>query len=229
MREHTRFTGSRSGVHDGRRWGTEDRLSLALVEAVKQMVGIHGPTLGAACSRPHITMTSVPYSPKSLNEGERIILDLHPHWWDFVPPTALGIAGAALGFMSSNIAIDGSNDFEKLVEWVAVRASWLLVVVCAAWLAKSLLQWSRTHFVVTNHRVIYREGVIARTGVEIPIRRVNNVNFHQTVFERLVGAGDLLIESGGEDGQSRFSNIRDPEQVQNLIQRTLMEYERGSE
>jgi hypothetical protein len=50
---------------------------------------------------------------------------------------------------------------------------------------------------------------------------VNNVNFHQTAFERIVGAGDLLIESGGEDGQSRFSNIRDPENVQNLIQRTI--------
>jgi membrane protein YdbS with pleckstrin-like domain len=229
MREHPGFARSRSGMHNRCRWRTEHCLSLALVEALKQMVGIHGPTLGAACSRPHITMTNVPYSPKSLNEGERIILDLHPHWWDFVPPTALGVAGVVFGFMSSSIATDRSNDFVKLVEWVAVRASWLLVVVCVAWLVKSLLQWSRTHFVVTNHRVIYREGVIARTGVEIPIRRVNNVNFHQSVFERLVGAGDLLIESGGEDGQSRFSNIRDPEQVQNLIQRTLLEYERGTE
>lgn len=174
-------------------------------------------------------MMGMPYSPKSLNEGERIILDLHPHWWDFVPPTALGVAGAVLGIMSSEIADVDSNDFMKALEWIAVRASWLLVVVCVAWLVKSVLQWSRTHFVVTNHRVIYREGLIARTGVEIPIRRVNNVNFHQSVFERLVGAGDLLIESGGEDGQSRFANIRDPEQVQNVIQRTLMEYERGTE
>jgi uncharacterized membrane protein YdbT with pleckstrin-like domain len=80
--------------------------------------------------------------------------------------------------------------------------------------------------VVTNHRVIYREGVVARIGVEIPISRVNNVNFHQSFIERLVGAGDLLIESGGEDGQSRFANIRDPEEVQNIIQRTVIEFEK---
>jgi uncharacterized membrane protein YdbT with pleckstrin-like domain len=83
------------------------------------------------------------------------------------------------------------------------------------------LQWSRVHFVVTNQRVIYRSGVIARNGIEIPVRKVNNVSFHQSVIERIVGAGDILIESGGEDGQSLFSDIRDPEQVQNIIQRTL--------
>src|SRR4029077_19174297 len=51
----------------------------------------------------------------------------------------------------------------------------------------------------------------------IPLERVNNVNFHQGIFERMLGAGDLLIESGGEDGQQRFTDIRRPAQVQNLI------------
>ena len=166
------------------------------------------------------------YSRRNLNEGEEIVIDLHPHWWDFVPPASSLLAGAALSAASERIvAVDPADGAERgfmdLVEWSASRASWLLVLVCAIWLAWRVVQWSLTHFVVTTHRVIYREGVIARTGIEIPIGRVNNVNFHQSAFERIVGAGDLLIESGGEDGQSRFSNIRDPENVQNLIQRTI--------
>lgn len=166
------------------------------------------------------------YSRRNLNEGEEVVIDLHPHWWDFVPPTASLIGGAALSYASERIVavdpVDGAErGFMDLVEWASSRASWLLVLVSAIWLGVKVVQWSRTHFVVTTHRVIYREGVIARTGIEIPIGRVNNVNFHQTAFERIVGAGDLLIESGGEDGQSRFSNIRDPENVQNLIQRTI--------
>jgi len=36
-----------------------------------------------------------------------------------------------------------------------------------------------------------------------------------------VGAGDLLIESGGEQGQQRFSNIRRPFEVQNEIYRQM--------
>ena len=73
---------------------------------------------------------------------------------------------------------------------MAVRASWLLVVTGLVGLLVQAVKWSRTHFVVTNHRVIYREGVVARIGVEIPISRVNNVNFHQSFIERLVGAGE---------------------------------------
>ena len=41
------------------------------------------------------------------------------------------------------------------------------------------------------------------------------------MFERLVGVGDLLLESAGEQGQSRFSNIRDPEAVQLEIYRQM--------
>jgi uncharacterized membrane protein YdbT with pleckstrin-like domain len=74
-----------------------------------------------------------------------------------------------------------------------------------------------TNFVITSNRLIFRQGVIGKSGVEIPLERVNNVNFHQTVFERMLGLGDLLIESGGEDGQQRFTDIRRPAQVQNLI------------
>jgi uncharacterized membrane protein YdbT with pleckstrin-like domain len=71
--------------------------------------------------------------------------------------------------------------------------------------------------VITSDRVIFRSGVLAKSGIEIPLERVNNVLFNQSIFERMLGAGDLLIESGGEDGQQRFSDIRRPERVQNLI------------
>jgi uncharacterized membrane protein YdbT with pleckstrin-like domain len=53
--------------------------------------------------------------------------------------------------------------------------------------------------------------------VEIPLERVNNVNFSQTIIERILGAGDLLIESGGQDGQQRFSDILRPQEVKKVI------------
>ena len=76
------------------------------------------------------------------------------------------------------------------------------------------LTWATINFVITSDRVIYRSGLIAKHGIEIPLERVNNVSFRQGIFERMIGAGDLLIESGGEDGQQRFTDIRDPERVQ---------------
>ena len=51
----------------------------------------------------------------------------------------------------------------------------------------------------------------------MPLERINDVKFKQSVFERIVGAGDLTIESGGEYGQNRFTDIRKPEEVQKTI------------
>jgi uncharacterized membrane protein YdbT with pleckstrin-like domain len=161
------------------------------------------------------------YTQKYFNEGEIMVLDLHPHWWTFVKPTFKLIGALALVVVSNRIATDTSSSFLTTLETVAVNASLALVGVTFIMLLIHTLQWSRVHFVVTNQRVIYRSGVIARNGIEIPVRKVNNVSFNQSFIERIVGAGDLLIESGGEDGQSLFSDIRDPEQVQNIIQRTL--------
>ena len=69
--------------------------------------------------------------------------------------------------------------------------------------------------------IFFREGVFRRDGVQIPLERVNNVNFQQTFFERILGAGDLLIESGGEDGHQRFSDIKHPDRVTNVIHEAM--------
>ncbi len=161
------------------------------------------------------------FSTKYLNDDEHVILDLHPHWWTFVEPSISLITLLVLWLKSYDIAEAQSSNGMRLLETVCVRAIEVLVVVGVVRLGVRALKWSRTHFVLTNQRVIFRSGVIARVGIEIPLYRVNNINFHQSIFERLIGAGDLLIESGGEDGMEVFDNIRDPEQVQSYIQRAM--------
>lgn len=151
------------------------------------------------------------FAQKNLNANETIAVDLHPHWWYFASPVLMLAVSIVLGVMVLANGADGwAGDTAKVILVVAL-------VVGALWLGARYLKWMNTHFVITSHRIIYRSGVIAKSGIEIPLERVNNVNFGQSVFERLVGAGDLLIESGGEDGQSRFSDIKHPDQVQRMI------------
>ena len=69
--------------------------------------------------------------------------------------------------------------------------------------------------------MIYRTGVISKRGVEIPLERINNINFHQRLIDRIIGAGDLDIESAGKDGQSHFDFIRHPDGVQHEIYRQM--------
>lgn len=152
----------------------------------------------------------MPYPKKLLNDYETVALDLHPHWWHFAQAIMALIASVAIG-IAARILLDG--DAERFITWVAIFA----ILASAVWLFIQYLRWSTTNFVITSDRIIFREGIVAKKGIEIPLERVNNIHFEQSVFERLLGAGDLLIESGGEAGQQRFTDIRRPERVQNLI------------
>jgi uncharacterized membrane protein YdbT with pleckstrin-like domain len=149
----------------------------------------------------------MPYDRKLLNSYEEIAVDLHPHWMYFAKPI-LAITGTVVFAITMFALFD--------VEPVRLFGV-LTVLVAAAWLGGRYLKWATTNFVITTDRVIFRRGVFAKSGIEIPLERINNVNFRQTVFERIVGAGDLIIESAGKDGQSRFTDIRRPETIQNLI------------
>lgn len=154
----------------------------------------------------------MPYPKKLLNDYETVALDLHPHWWSFANPVIAVIVASILGILSLTM-IDDDSDAAKPVRWLAL----ILVVVAALWLLLRYVKWATTNFVITSDRIIYRHGVIAKSGIEIPLERVNNVLFNQSIFERVLGSGDLLIESGGESGQQRFTDIKRPQRVQNLI------------
>ena len=152
----------------------------------------------------------MPFPKKNLNANETIALDMHPHWWYFAEPAWSLLGSIILGII---VLTKTHGDAGKALRWLSL----ILLVGTAIWLITRYMKWLTTNFVITSNRLIFRQGVIGKSGIEIPLERVNNVNFHQTVFERILGAGDLLIESGGEDGQQRFTDIRHPAQVQNLI------------
>lgn len=155
------------------------------------------------------------FPARLLNDHENVVLDLHPHWWFFGPP-AIMFGGSLFVAMVVKAQLE-AGWLEDALTYLAIAA----IVVSAAWLVVQLVKWRTTYFVVTSDRLIYREGVVARGGVEIPLQRVNNVNFSQGILERLIGVGDLLIESGGADGQQTFTDIAQPEKVQNIIQSTI--------
>ena len=68
--------------------------------------------------------------------------------------------------------------------------------------------------------------MIARRGIEIPLENITNVNFSQTIIERALGAGDLIVESAGETGRSEFTNIPRPDEFQALLYKVREERSR---
>jgi uncharacterized membrane protein YdbT with pleckstrin-like domain len=152
------------------------------------------------------------FPKKLLNEGEEVLADLHPHWAYFTKPVLVLLGGIALGIVTL-VTTATKTTPRKGLGFLSLA----VLAIGVAWVLLRLLKWVTTNVVVTSDRLVFRSGTFAKSGMEIPIDRVMNVNFKQTFWERLIGSGDLLIESGGEDGQETFSNIRRPERIQKLI------------
>ena len=149
----------------------------------------------------------MPFPRKLLNEGEDIVLDLHPHGWFFAKAVSFVVVAAVAAIAATNA---DAPDAVRVVLLV-------LVLVGVVWLGVVYAKWSTTNVVVTTDRLIHRTGVLGKSGKEIPLARVNDIAVNQTFFERLIGGGDVTIESGGERGQQIFSDIPKPFLVQNVI------------
>jgi uncharacterized membrane protein YdbT with pleckstrin-like domain len=152
----------------------------------------------------------MPYPKNLINEGENVALDLRPHWWYFSRHILTGIPLLIVIILAVRI--------DNKVSYWAVAA---VTIVWAIWLLTKFISWTRTYFVVTDQRVVYRTGVFSRRGVEVPLERINNLNFHQRMLERMIGAGDLEIQSAGEQGTTLFENVRHPDGVQQEIYRQM--------
>ena len=144
---------------------------------------------------------------KRLVQGEAVVVDVRPHWWYLAGPVAvlaLVIAGA----------------IAALVEGIPGWADWIIVValaVAALWLAGRYLRWVTTRLIVTTTRIVERRGILGRTGREIPLTALTDIGYRQSIFDRIIGAGDVVIESAGRDGQEVFPDLPHPAAIHNEI------------
>jgi len=150
----------------------------------------------------------VGYPKKLLNQDESIVLDLNPHWRIFLAPGGLMVLALALLVVVAMIL-----EPDPWVVWLSA----VPLVAGVAWFVWRWIIWRSTHFVLTTDRVIYRSGVVSKQGQNIPLERITNVAFSQTVLERLLRVGDLRIESAGEGGRQTFSDVLNPSAVENRI------------
>ena len=155
----------------------------------------------------------MPFPRRLLIEGEELVLDLRPHWVALVWPSfvaVLVLVGWILAF--TNAPDDGAG--RSAVIWGALAVGLALLI----WYSlRAFVAWATSNFAVTSDRIIHREGFIAKHTMEIPLEAINDIRFHQSILERIVGAGDLTIQSASEFGRNEFANIRNPEAVQRTI------------
>ncbi|HEY7051635.1 MAG TPA: PH domain-containing protein [Mycobacterium sp.] len=158
------------------------------------------------------------YPDNVLAEDERVVLHRHPHWKRLFWPVVVLVVGTALAvFLLALVDHAGwaqQNQTAKNVVLGVIGAVWLVVI---GWLTVwPTLSWWTTHFVITDRRVMFRHGVLTRSGIDIPLARINSVEFRHGLINRMLRTGTLIVESASQD-PLEFFDIPRVEQVHSLL------------
>ncbi|WP_322767208.1 PH domain-containing protein, partial [Frankia sp. Cr1] len=155
-----------------------------------------------------------------LTSDEEVVLHLHPHWIRLVAPVSAFVV--VLGLTLFGVLAIPAGSFQHPAQWVLITAAAALLLFTSL---RPWLQWITTRYVVTTERVVIRTGILSRTGRDIPLQRLNDVSFHHSFVERLLGSGTLTIESAGERGQVVLANLPRVEEVHTTLYRLVEDIE----
>jgi uncharacterized membrane protein YdbT with pleckstrin-like domain len=157
----------------------------------------------------------VGYPDNVLAADERVVLHRHPHWKRLIGPVLILLVVTALAAFGAAVVNKTAWDqMAKNIVMIVIAVIWLIVV---GWLTVwPFLNWRTTHFVITDRRVMFRHGLLTRAGIDIPLARINSVEFRHGLLDRVVRTGTLIIESAAQD-PLEFHDIPRVEQVHSLL------------
>ena len=150
---------------------------------------------------------------KLLADGERIEFEMRPHWRSLIVPAIVLVLTVAVGTYLATVLPDG--DIGHWGGWVLVI---IALIVLVAYFVKPLLGWLTTQYVFTDRRIITRTGIVARSGRDMALSKVNDVSFDYNVLERILNCGTLKVSSASDDDLV-IRNLPHVEEIQREIYR----------
>ena len=75
----------------------------------------------------------------------------------------------------------------------------------------------RTVYTLTATKLEIRTGILSKDAKNIPLRHIDNVEVSETLKERLIGVGDVLIDSAALDTKMVLNNVKNPRKYADLI------------
>lgn len=153
----------------------------------------------------------MPYPEGLLVGDEQLVVHKHPHWKTLLLPVLVLFLIVGLGsYLAALVAGTSwqSSGWIGLAVLGSIALWWLTVI--------PLLRWRTTHFVLTTRRVMVREGILSRSGIDIPINRINTVQFRHSLLGRILNYGTLVIESAAEE-PLELDDIPQVERIHSLL------------
>jgi uncharacterized membrane protein YdbT with pleckstrin-like domain len=121
-------------------------------------------------------------------------------------PIAFVLGGLVIAGVLSNVVVDRNGSLVNYIWW-----AWLILL---AWFVWKVATWSVDYFVITNQRMLLTTGLITRKVAMMPLAKVTDMSFQRSISGRMLGYGEFVLESAGQDQAFRIvSFLPYPEQL----------------
>jgi uncharacterized membrane protein YdbT with pleckstrin-like domain len=141
-----------------------------------------------------------------LKKGEELLLVIRHHWIQLVVPFLLWIVVGVLAAIYFNTS-----------------AALIIILIVALCPLYYFMDWYHNIWAVTNLRVIDEKGFISRNAKESPLEKINNIEYRQSFIGRIMGYGDVDIQTAAEMGETSYKLIHHPRLLKDTITRAREE------
>jgi len=151
-------------------------------------------------------------APK-LHAGEQVLYEGHPSWRAILDFYIKGIAATAV--ITLLVAL-GTNLFGDETDAGLVTIVALIGVVIT--ILAGFIKRVATSYTITNRRLHIKRGIVSRTIQETRLERVQNVNYNQSITQRMLQVGDVDFDTAaGDDYNFVFSGVSEPADVVHMV------------
>jgi uncharacterized membrane protein YdbT with pleckstrin-like domain len=148
--------------------------------------------------------------PASVNRyllpHERQVITVHQHPAVLIRPIFEVLIGLAIaGWLT--VAFAKNNSVAVLIIWIIWGLLFLRLVI-------KVIEWAETYFVVTSQRFLLATGLVTRKVNMMPLAKVTDMSFQRSAMGRLLGYGEFILESAGQDqALNKVDHLPYPEQL----------------
>ncbi len=132
-------------------------------------------------------------SKKLLSQDEVVVRHMHTHIKTLLPAInieSILVIAAAVG---SFFVPENARYWALATIWIAVLVLSIPLIVIP-W-----IKWSSTTYTVTTKRVITRTGIFTRTGHDLPLSRISDIQIEKNFDDRFFGCGTLALQTSADD------------------------------
>ena len=142
-----------------------------------------------------------------LKKDEKILLIIRHHWLKLVAPFLIWILIGTLSLFFFNVS-----------------TALIIILIAAVYPLWIYFNWVNNIWAVTNLRVIDEGGFFTRHAKESPLEKINNIEYSQSFWGRILGFGNVDIQTAAEMGDTNYEMIHHPKLLKDTITHAQEEY-----